>query len=162
MAGIQRILVATDFSPGARAALRSAASLAARFGATVDVVYVWLPPKALPLHTPTGKKGRSTLSDVARREASLRMSSFIGDSAPLRAQLRPRVEVGVPHELIVTLAATERHDLIVMGACGSGASQTKLGSVTRLVLDSAPCPVLTMRAASRPGAVAEPTARNSY
>jgi nucleotide-binding universal stress UspA family protein len=161
MSGIQRILVATDFSPGAHAALECASSLATRFGATVDVVYVWLPPKALPLHTPAGKKGKSTLSDIARRAASLQMSSFIGD-ADARQAVRPRVEVGVPHELIITLAATERHDLIVMGACGSGASQTRLGSVARLVLDSAPCPVLTMRAAHQVGAVAEPMARNSY
>jgi universal stress protein E len=162
MATIQRILVATDFSPGARAAMQSATELATRFDAAIDVVYVWRPPPSLPLSTETAEGGRETLSDVARREAAAKMWTFLSaDDAP-SPRVRARIEVGAPHELIVTLAATERHDLIVMGACGEGATRTSLGSVTRLVLDSAPCPVLTMRAPGRPSATPEPAARNPY
>jgi nucleotide-binding universal stress UspA family protein len=162
MASIRRILVPTDFSPGAQAALDGAAALAERFDAAVDVVYVWRPPASLSLQTLTAGRPQETLSDLARREATAQMWGFLGGDEIARPRIRARIEVGAPHELIVTLAATERHDLIVMGACGAGSSRTSLGSVTRLVLDSAPCPVLTLRAPSRPSAAPQPAARPSY
>jgi nucleotide-binding universal stress UspA family protein len=142
--------------------MESATALANRFDAAIDVVYVWRPPPSLPLSTETTQGGRETLSDLARREAAAKMWSFLASDDKASPRIHARIEVGAPHELIVTLAATERHDLIVMGACGEGATRTSLGSVTRLVLDSAPCPVLTMRAPGRPPATPEPATRNPY
>lgn len=151
---IRRILVATDFSADARLALEKATDLAAAFDARVDVVYIWKPPPGLSLRTRSAGAEKSTLSDIARREASTRMTTFLGSDDATRERFSARIEVGSPCEIIVTLAATERHDLIVMGACGAGSSRTMLGSVTRSVLDSAPCPVLTMRRVNQASASA--------
>ena len=151
---IRRILVATDFSADAAVALEKASRIASLFDARVDVVYIWTPPPSLSLRTRSAGAEKSTLSDIARREASTRMSAFLGSDDVTRERFSARIEVGSPCEIIVTLAATERHDLIVMGARGTGSSRTNLGSVTRSVLDWAPCPVLTMRRVNQASASA--------
>ncbi len=147
MSRVHRILVATDFSNDARTALEGARAIAKRTSGNLEVIYVWQPPHGMPLKTKAHPGGR-TLSDLARHEAARRLRHFIHDGG--LAGLAPRVEVGVPHEVIVTLAASERFDLIVMGAAGAGGNPGRLGSVTRRVLDSAPCPVLTLRSPAEP------------
>jgi nucleotide-binding universal stress UspA family protein len=141
MPTVNRILVATDFSSDARSALESARAIARGTSARLEVVYVWQPPHGLRLETRA--HGGKTLSDLARKEAARRMRHFLDGAG---AGPAPRIEVGVPHEVIVTLAASESFDLIVMGASGAGSNPSRVGSVTRRVLDSAPCPVLTLRA----------------
>ncbi|MCK6536871.1 MAG: universal stress protein [Polyangiaceae bacterium] len=136
----RRILVATDFSPDARAAYESALSLSGRTGAQVDVVYVWQPPQGVPLTTQAPRAGSRALSDLARSEAMRGLRHLVGGSGA-----HPRMEIGVPHEVLVTLAASERFDLLLMGATGHGREPRGVGSVTRRVLDVAPCPVLTLR-----------------
>lgn len=144
MSEVRRILVATDFSSDALRALASARAIAKGTSAKVEVLYVWQPPHGLSLKTKAAAGGGKTVSDLARHEAARRMRAFLDGGALLG--FRPRIEIGVPHEVIVTLAASERFDLIVMGAQGAGSNPSRVGSVTRRVLDSAPCPVLTLRA----------------
>jgi universal stress protein E len=141
MLPVRSILLATDLSPVSHAVFEGAACLAERFGAHVDVVYVWQPPPGVSLGMTTARSRQETVSDVARKHASQQMGELLASSARYKS-FHSRIEVGAPHELIVTLAASERHDLIVMGAA---AKRDSIGSVTRRVLDSAPCPVLTLR-----------------
>jgi len=143
MTHVRRILVATDFSPHSHAALEGAGVIAARTSAAIDVIHVWEPPLGLPLKTTAASHGGSTLSELARKEAQKKLQAFL---AGIRKPLRQRIEVGSASELIVTLAASERFDLIVMGKSGAGRNPSHMGSVTRRVLDAAPCPVLTLRA----------------
>ena len=138
---VRSILLATDLSPVSHAVFAGAACLAERFGARVDVVYVWQPPPGVSLGMTTARCKQETVSDVARKHAAHQMGELLASSARYKS-FRSRIEVGAPHELIVTLASSERHDLIVMGAA---AKHGRIGSVTRRVLDSAPCPVLTLR-----------------
>lgn len=154
MTPVHRILVATDFSSDARSALEGARAIARGTSAQLEVVYVWQPPHGLPLKTRA--RGGGTLSDLARGEAARRMRQFLDDGPS--GGTAPRIEVGVPHEVIVTLAASERFDLIVMGAAGAGSNPSRVGSVTRRVLDSAPCPVLTLRAPPAPRSSPTPKA----
>lgn len=146
MSPAHRILVPIDFSHHARFALDGARAIAGD-KATVLVVYVWQPPHELPLLTKAVEAKNITLSDLARKEASKTLRHFLDGTG---SELRQRVEVGVPHEVIVTLAASENFDLIVMGAVGAGGNPARVGSVTRRVLDSSPCPVLTLRAPHPP------------
>ena len=144
---VRSILLATNLSPAAGRVFDGAACLAERFAARVDVVYVWQPPPGVSLSMTTARNTKETLSDVARKHAMHLLTELVASSDRYRL-FRARVEVGSPHELIVTLASSERHDLIVMGASDRAGS---IGSVTRRVLDSAPCPVLTLRGAARAG-----------
>jgi len=59
---------------------------------------------------------------------------------------RWRVQVGVPFEEIVKIAAEERVDMIALGTHGrGGVSRWLLGSVADRVIRLAPCSVLTVR-----------------
>jgi len=147
MGPAQRILIATDFSRDSRSALEGARSIVRGTPAHVEALYVWH-PRGFSLTTKSAKEVGKTLSDLARQEAQRRMRHFLDEDAGLT--IRPRIEVGVPHEVIVTLAASERFDLIVMGAAGVGANPSLVGTVTRRVLGASPCPVLTFRAPPAP------------
>jgi nucleotide-binding universal stress UspA family protein len=151
---VGRILVATDFSDDARSALEGARAIARNLSAELQILYVWQPPLGIALAAMTTTGRGQTLSDVARAEATRHLQALLRESQ--RPAPSPRVEIGVPDEVIVTLADSGRFDLIVMGASGVGANVARLGSVTRRVLGSAPCPVLTLRAPGPPGASPEP------
>ncbi|MBI3205221.1 MAG: universal stress protein [Myxococcales bacterium] len=142
MTPVRRILVATDFSRDARAAFEGALALAGRSGAHVDVVHVWQPPQGVPLTTKLPGEGNRTLGDLARGAAMRELRRLVGGSG-----MHPRIEFGVPHEVLVTLASSEHFDLLLMGAAGQGGDPGTVGGVTRRVLHSAPCPVLTLRCA---------------
>lgn len=65
---------------------------------------------------------------------------------PSEIRAQPRVEAGDPRELIVSVAEEEESDLIVMGSRGFGTFRSLLvGSVSRFVLEQAPCPVLLVK-----------------
>ena len=65
---------------------------------------------------------------------------------PSEIRAQPRVEAGDPRELIVSVAEEEESDLIVMGSRGFGTFCSLLvGSVSRFVLEQAPCPVLLVK-----------------
>ncbi len=140
MNSLRRILVATDFSGDASEAFRVGLAMATRTRASLDVVYVWPPPQGVPLTTQAHAESPTALSQLARENAMHALRRMVGGDA-----VHIRVEVGVPHEVLVTLAASEHFDLMVMGVAASGGDPESFGSVTRRVLDMAPCPVLTVR-----------------
>lgn len=56
-----------------------------------------------------------------------------------------RLEIGKPTDLILTIAANERVDLIVVGSRGIGSvRELTLGSVSHQVVTHAPCPTLVV------------------
>ena len=56
-----------------------------------------------------------------------------------------RVAFGKPHELIISIAKSERCGLIVMGSRGLGAVRSMLGSVSTAVLRESEIPVLVTK-----------------
>ena len=118
-----KILVATDFSECAEAAVRAATDYARRFGAGLHVFHVFAPGSI----------------DVARVLAGI------------AEQVGPDVSVeiaatgGDPAEEILRYAQGHSIDLIVMGTHGrSGVSRLLLGNVVDQVMRGAPCPVLVV------------------
>lgn len=87
-------------------------------------------------------KSEKKVKDVARRLAEkgaqeLTAAGFTAESA---------FKIGNPAEEIITVAAKQRADLIVMGAKGLGTiDRVLLGSVSMQVLQYANCPVLIVR-----------------
>ena len=148
------VLVPTDGSPGAAAALDPAAALATAFGADLDALSV-VEEDALGLDI------RSTVFHDRMEEHAGTAVEELGERA--RAAGVPSVGTAVAHGTpateIVRYAEEHGADLVAMGTHGrEGVERYLLGSVTERVLRTSPVPVLTVRApesGSEPGTTAE-------
>ena len=120
---VREVLVATDFSEQAEAAVALAATYARRFGARVHVLHVLAPGD----------------TDVTQLLADAAAS--VGPDVPVVVAS----EAGEPGDVIVRHAKRHAIDLIVVGTHGRrGMSRVLLGSVANRVLQTAPCPVLAV------------------
>jgi nucleotide-binding universal stress UspA family protein len=149
---IQKILVPIDFSEGAQPAIELAATMARKFGSSVELLHVWQPPPLIPLPIvvmPSSPEAEPVnMEELARTTAGAQMKEIV---TRLRdqgiAEVQSRVGVGSPAHEIVELAALGHFDLIVMGTHGrSGLAHAVVGSVAEKVVRRAKCPVLTVRA----------------
>ena len=143
---LNRILVPVDFSPCSRAALDYAAFLGERFGAAIDVLHVWQPPRSVwePLYTMEVSHHR--LAHFESTEAGREMKEFLAHlEDQTHIKVRGRLETGDPYKTILGVAVEDSYDLIVMGTQGrTGMSHLLLGSLAEAVVRRAPCPVLTI------------------
>lgn len=137
------ILIPTDGSEAAEAAIEQAVGQAAAFDATLHVVFVVELAATSPLQI--------TLDDVIDRivadgEEHVRR---IADSATAEGvETVTSVEHGLADEAIVDYAAANDIDLIVMGTHGRrGVDRQLLGSVTERIIRTSPVPVLAVRLA---------------
>jgi universal stress protein A len=132
-----RVLAAIDFSETSRTALGFAARLARQSNAELHLVHA-----VDPLLATASETAGLNLADDAREE----LMAFTG-STSLAAEYSPRchVIVGEASDTILTIAARERADIIVVGAHGmSGAAKPLFGSVTECLLRRAELPILVV------------------
>jgi nucleotide-binding universal stress UspA family protein len=145
MSDIKRILVPTDFSAAADAALNYAVGLAAKLGATVSAVHVFDDPFVAGgvfsgEYVPMPPELREEMLQDLRR----RLADTVAKHG--HSELSPQVLIGPTARTIVDSARDARADLIVMGTHGrSGISHVLLGSIAERVVRTAECPVLTVR-----------------
>jgi len=138
-----KILLATDFSPNADAALALAIDLALQGPKSLEIVHAYrtgvivLPPPlellGLPPSGPTLDHLDAALESRAQRarERGLRVDA--------------RTLVGEPTEAIGDHARETGADLIVIGARGLGLlDRVLVGSVAAKIIRHAPCPVLVV------------------
>jgi nucleotide-binding universal stress UspA family protein len=139
---IRRICYATDFSPTARAAWPWVVAIASAASAEVDLVHMTL--QAVPdRHMPADAIGRMT--QLLEEQGRMEVERFLERSSLPRERVHVHLSPGVPGEQIVHRAQDHAADLIVMGTHGwSGVVRWMLGSVAHYVIQSAPCPVLTV------------------
>lgn len=146
MIRLENILVATDFSEASGTALTYGRELARQFGGALHVVYV-APSFAPGLMADYSAAIPPEAQEQAEAAARLHLDTLV--TAEDRAQLRATATVLSASSVapaIVSYAAEERIDLIVIGTHGRGAfTHLLLGSVAERVVRSAPCPVLTVR-----------------
>jgi nucleotide-binding universal stress UspA family protein len=145
MPTFHKILVPTDFSPCADAAVEYAADLAATYRASVVLIHAYANPVvAIPdgFVVMTAPDFTNLLGQL---QAGLRRAEVrIRERGVAEVETR-LVEGSAWHEIVET-ARTQGCDLIVMGTHGRGAiAHFLLGSVAEKVLRKAPCPVLTVR-----------------
>ena len=156
----KRILVPLDFSAGSTRALDYAYAMAMKFDASLHLVHVCEVPSML------------TGSMDAYAIAYTDWSQRLGEEAEQElVKLRPRlagvtvsteVLFGNPARAIVTAAATNHADLIVMGTHGHGpVMHVVMGNVAERVVRTAECPVLTVRQPRDKDAKAKPAAAAS-
>jgi nucleotide-binding universal stress UspA family protein len=142
---VERILVPTDFSVCAEGAFNLAQSLAAPLGAELVLLHVLVeaPPFSEGLFS--SERVREVYAAV-RRWAEAELVKWADTARAAGLKVRTDLRVGAPFREIVTTAAEEQADLLVMGTHGrSGLGRFLLGSVADRVIRLAPCPVLTVR-----------------
>jgi nucleotide-binding universal stress UspA family protein len=147
MITLKNILVATDFSEPADAALLYGRTLARTFNATLHVVHVVGQINALAY----GAEGYIVALPDLQREveeaARKALDEVLIDNDPRPLPVRRTLLVSnAPASAIVEHARRESIDLIITGTHGrGGVSHLLLGSVAERVVRTAPCPVLTIR-----------------
>ncbi|MGH9256357.1 MAG: universal stress protein [Vicinamibacterales bacterium] len=144
---ITRILVPVDFSPHSDRALRYATRLAARLGASVELVHVVDNPFASGAWT--SEMYVSNLPHILESltgEATKRLTTLKSVAASEGVNVETNVLTGQPAHTIIEHAHAGSFDLIVMGTHGrTGFSHVFMGSVAERVVRRASCPVLTLR-----------------
>jgi nucleotide-binding universal stress UspA family protein len=133
------ILLPTDGSDAAEAAVEHAIRLARTYDARVHVLYVVEPP-------PAAEYDATSVLDALRREGD-RVTDQTADRLE-RSELATvtAVRTGAAHRVILDYAAESGIDLVVMGTHGRrGLGRVLLGSVAEKVVRRAPCPVTVVR-----------------
>lgn len=137
----KKILIATDGSETADAAVKHAAYIARAAGAD-EVVVLHVCPACTPELDPDSKN-RDTAAEIVKKAGE----SIAAEGIVVRTMVEmdyPPEEVG---EAVVDIATSENVDLLILGS--RGLSEFKgilLGSVSHKVLQKASCPVLVIKA----------------
>jgi nucleotide-binding universal stress UspA family protein len=147
MAAFTRILVATDFSDAADAAVRCASVLAWTFGASLAILHVVEDVESRALLGGGSVADGEAWQSVVDDEARLRLDRIVAGVRQERLEPEAVLLAGSPAPAILGCAAERECDLIVVGTHGrKGFGRLLFGSVAEQVVRTARCPVLTLRA----------------
>ena len=130
------VLVPTDGSQGAKAALEHGIEISSRWDATLHTLYV--------VDTRLARSGPllETLRDEGR--GAVRDVEVTGTQAGLTVVTE--IVEGNPHEEILDYLTEHGIDMVIMGTHGrTGLDRVVVGSVTERVVRRSPVPVLTVR-----------------
>jgi nucleotide-binding universal stress UspA family protein len=137
----KHLLLATDGSAGAHAALRQAIELAHKADATLTVAYVRREPLPV-LGDPYYQCALSRELGVARKV----VDEATRESCAAGVEIETEILEGHAADRIVELARSRAADLIVMGCRGRGAvTGALLGSVSAAIVHKADRPVLVVK-----------------
>lgn len=143
------LLVPTDFSAAADAALDYAMALAQKIGAHVTLLHTYEIPM---LGFPDG--ALLATADIVGRivsAAEAALDAILAKRENRGVVLTSLLKTGEPRETIHAVAKDLGADLIVMGTHGRrGLSRALLGSVAEYIVRTSSLPVLTVRGPSNP------------
>jgi nucleotide-binding universal stress UspA family protein len=144
MKQIKKILFPIDFTSHFESLLPWVSTFAGKFDATVYVLFVAQDlANYSTFYVPHGN-----IEDFQKQaidSAKKRMAAAVQEFFKNFPKLETRVESGAAAAKIVELAKKEKIDMIIMGAHGrKGLDRAIFGSVADKVVQSAPCPVLTV------------------
>ena len=145
MIKLKKVLVPTDFSDGARQALKYGMSFAKEYGAELVLLHVvenLTVGYASDLFPVPMAEVLQEISGYAKSELAK-----LGDEARARGlSVQEQVMQGKPSAEFIRFASEHEIDVIVLGTHGKGMlDQALFGSTTERVVRRAPCPVLTVR-----------------
>ena len=142
---LKKILVATDFSEAADAALSYGRALARAFGARLLVIHV-VDDMYLRLGGDAYAAVLPELQQDVERQARERLDELVRDNDPTPLAIDLIIREGATANEIVKYAKDADIDLVVVGTHGRGAvAKLLMGSVAERVVRTADCPVLTVR-----------------
>ncbi len=145
---MKKILVPVDFSANAKHALRTAATIAARYHAWLEVLHVntaiaYAP--ALPEYPGIGTYDMTDYYDSVADEFRAMKKELLEDPAFENMKIETRVEEGLLFSTVRKVCEEDSVGLIVIGTKGAtGAVEFFVGSNTEKVIRTAPCPVLAI------------------
>lgn len=144
----QNILVATDFSQSARAALEKAAELARDVRAKITVCHVLDPSPLAPYATRGDSGAQLQLGQDVEKAIHGALTDVVREHFAHVPEAKTALIVSSnAAEGICHYAKKEDCDLIVLSTHGrTGLAHLLIGSVAERVVRLAPCPVLTVRA----------------
>lgn len=144
---VARILVPTDFSETADAALQYAKLLAGQLGASLHLLHVFSDPYAVAAYAPEVYAPLPpTMREQAIEDARECLETRLNSGEEERSGGTCAIVTGLTAPQIVKYAGENDIDLIVMGTHGRrGVAHLLLGSVAEHVVRTAACPVLTVR-----------------
>jgi nucleotide-binding universal stress UspA family protein len=144
---MKRIIVPIDFSSYSNNAFLSALKIAQKSNSSITLINVVSTELDWKNLSKEKKNQNQTILDM-EAEAKDKLRAFIMDHKLNTVPVEAVVEVGVPHQEIVTVANKHAANLIVIGAYGMGYTQEKfVGSNLQKVLRNADCPVLAVKKA---------------
>lgn len=147
MIDIHRILVPTDFSDNAKAAIEYGSKLAQQFNADLhllNVVDSQIATYAVEMDM-FGTANHAYGIVEAQKQAVTLLEESPGTAGDGCRVVR-QAEIGTPSSEIVHYAKENDIDLIVISTHGhTGLTHFLMGSVAENVVRTAPCPVLTVR-----------------
>lgn len=139
------ILVPTDGSEPSIHAGRLAIRIASTHGVPVTFVYVIDTITTERMASAT-RKPIETINEELRCKAQSYLDYLTRLAHGRGLETNQVILQGVPHTEIANLARERRADLIVIAMASShGPHRVDIGSVSRRVIESAPCPVLVVR-----------------
>lgn len=151
----RNILVATDFTACSTSAVRHAAALAERLGATLHLLHVVViqPPHEVRSTSPR-TVGLLADMDQFKAAARQRLAKLAMTCGGMARHVDVTAGSGSAADEIVEFARQHEIDLVVCGTHGRrGLERVIMGSVSDDVVRDAPCPVLVVgpeRARARP------------
>jgi nucleotide-binding universal stress UspA family protein len=147
-APIRHILCPVDLTPACREVMATADAMAVRFGAELTILHaVYDPLDATCSHIPHPPMEQLREEMIQVADATLRRQARRALGPSHRASLV--VVAGSPLQQILRFVRTHGVDLIVMGTEGkTGLDHMIMGSTAERVVRTAPCPVLSIRAAA--------------
>jgi len=149
MVTITKILVPVDFFPASDAAVNYAAGIAANYDASVHLLHV-----ITPIAAGTYEYAIDTTELLKSMEETTmeEMNKLVARVKQAGAVAKAEVRVGDVYDEIKRAIELMKPELVVMGTHGwSGVVRWMLGSTARYVIQTAPCPVLTVAPASVSG-----------
>ncbi len=144
MKEIKKILVPVDFSENSTKIVQSAAAIAGKLEAKLDIVFVvqsfedysgfFVP------HMPIAQ-----FEEEMIQSAEKKMESYVEENVKQDVVNEAKVLSGDVAEEIINYAKAQGIDMIIMGTHGyKGLEKVLFGSVAEKVVKTAPCPVLTI------------------
>jgi nucleotide-binding universal stress UspA family protein len=135
------ILVPTDGSEGANAAVEHAVDIANQYAATLHALYV-VDVRMSPIDTDMDRdEVVQLMADVGEKPTTPVLERAEAMAVPTVEAIR----LGVPHDVIEEYIDENDIDLVVMGTHGrSGLERTLLGSTTERVIRTVDVPVMAV------------------
>ena len=141
--GMDSIIVGTDGSDGAQAAVAEAGRLASALGQRVVVVSAYPPANISAATMMPG--GFATVDGHGQASAEAALKSAADRLHQAGVACDTRAVCGSPADALVDVAALERARTIVVGSRGMRGARRLLGSVPNTVSHKAPCSVVIVR-----------------
>ncbi len=150
---MKSILIPTDFSDYAKAAITTGILLAKRTGAEIFLLHVFSAPFDWN-KIPVEQQQVHPEHEARMVEAEIRMEKFLKDKSLKGVKVTGLVRPGIVQNEVMIVAKLYGCDLVIMGAHGLGESHRYfIGSHAQKVLRTSQCPVLSVKKDFKPASI---------